>query len=239
MADLSVAVHQPNYLPWCGYFAKMLSSDVFVFLDDVQLPQGRSPVSRAKIGRGEAGDQWLTVPVTKHGRPAIRDVCFADPHWAKRHLKTLEYTYGRARFFEEIIELTRPVYEDPGAHLSLANQWLIERIARYVGWEGEFVRSSDKPSSKSADERIAELVVAMGGKRYISGAGGMKYQDPETYARMGIELVVHTYHPKPYERSGSQFVPGLSIVDALFHCGPRSSDLLSRSQGRWSASSRD
>ena len=55
-------MQQPNYAPWCGYFAKMLSADAFVFLDDAQLPQGRSYVSRVKIAQGRDGEQWLTVP---------------------------------------------------------------------------------------------------------------------------------------------------------------------------------
>src|SRR3974377_2478788 len=72
-----VAVHQPNYAPWCGYFAKMLASDAFVFLDDAQLPQGRSWVSRVKIAKEHDAEQWLTVPVRKDARP-IREVEFAE-----------------------------------------------------------------------------------------------------------------------------------------------------------------
>jgi hypothetical protein len=97
-----VAVHQPNYAPWCGYFAKMLAVDAFVFFDDAQLPQGRSPVSRVKIASGHDADQWLTVPVRKGVKP-IREVELADEPWAERHRRTLQQTYGKTTHFADVM----------------------------------------------------------------------------------------------------------------------------------------
>ena len=60
---MKVAIHQPNYLPWMGYFHKMHHADVFIFLDDVQFTKG-SHINRVKILSGK-GPRWLTVPVVK------------------------------------------------------------------------------------------------------------------------------------------------------------------------------
>ena len=99
---MRVAVHQPNYAPWCGYFAKMFASDAFVFLDDAQLPQGRSYVSRVKVARGQDADQWLTVPVRKGAKP-IREVELAGEPWAEKHRRTLQHEYAKTPHLEEVL----------------------------------------------------------------------------------------------------------------------------------------
>lgn len=216
---MRVGVHQPNYAPWSGYFAKMFACDVFIFFDDVQLPQGRSYVSRAKVAKGKESEQWLSVPVSKSGAPAINQVKIADPGFASKHLSTLRHTYARAKHSEEILELLEPVYGRAGDDLAAFNIDLIRTIAGYLGWQGRFTLSSERPSPLMADARIADLVAAVGGDIYVSGAGGENYQAAETYAAKGVALEVRSYSPVVYERSSWPWVPGLSCMDALFHRG--------------------
>ena len=218
-AVMKVAVHQPNYAPWCGYFAKLFQCEAFVFFDDVQLPQGRSYVSRTKVAKGKDGDQWLTVPVNKSGSPRIDEVRFAEGSWSAKHLSTLHHTYAKAAHVRELLELVTPVYEGAGESLASFNMAMIETVARYLGWAGTFHRSSDHPEHLKADERIARLVSDLGGDVYVSGAGGENYQSEETYAAKGVRLEVRPYTPLEYERSGWPFVPGLSCFDALAHLG--------------------
>jgi WbqC-like protein len=220
-----VAVHQPNYAPWCGYFAKMFAADAFVFLDDAQLPQGRSFVSRVKIAKGQDAEQWLTVPVRKGAKP-IREVEFADEPWAERHRRTLQHAYAKTPHFAEALELVDPLYDAPGTSLAEFNMRLIAAVAKYLGYEGEFHRSSDRPADLAADERIAQLVSALGGDVYVSGAGGQNYQSEAVYAERGIGLEVRVYEPVPYERSGWAWLGGLSVLDALFHLGRGARDAL-------------
>lgn len=223
---MRVAVHQPNYAPWCGYFAKMFVSDVFVFFDDVQLPQGRSYVSRAKVAKGKDGEQWLTVPVSKSGTPTINEVRLAEPGFATKHLSTLRHSYARTPFLAEVLDLLAPVYERAGASLADLNMDLIRTVAGYLQWSGTFALSSERPSDLKADERIADLVSAAGGTTYVSGAGGQNYQTEQTYADRGVELEVRTYRPVEYGRSGWPWLGGLSVLDALFHLGPDTRNVL-------------
>lgn len=223
---MRVAVHQPNYAPWSGYFAKMFVSDVFVFFDDVQLPQGRSYVSRAKIAKGKDDEQWLTVPVSKSGSPSINEVRLADPGFATKHLSTLRQSYARTPYLDEVLDLVAPVYERAGESLATFNMDLIRTLAGHLGWEGRFVLSSERPSDLRADERIADLVSWVGGDTYVSGAGGENYQTDQTYKDRGVELEVRTYRPVEYARSGWDWVPGLSCLDALFHQGGAARDAM-------------
>ena len=95
----AVAIHQPNYLPWLGYFSKSAHSDVLVLLDNVQFPR-RSYVNRVQV-KTARGVHWLTQPVLQHGRydQRIRDVEFSEGDWASTHLATLQANYGRAPHF--------------------------------------------------------------------------------------------------------------------------------------------
>src|SRR5665647_3600415 len=102
---MKVAVHQPNYAPWCGYFAKMFLSDVFVFLGDVQAPGSSSYVNRVKIAEGRSGARWLTIPVAKSISDSIRDVRLAYPRFAAKHLSTLRHTYSRSANRDEVLDL--------------------------------------------------------------------------------------------------------------------------------------
>lgn len=216
---MRVGVHQPNYAPWCGYFAKIFATDVFVFFDDVQLPQGRSYVTRAKVAQGKDAEQWLTVPASKSGRPPINEVEIADPGFATKHLATLRHGYARAAHFDEVFALVEPVYERAGSNLAAFNMDLIRTVADYLGWQGRFVLSSASPSPHSADQRIAELVAGVGGDTYVSGTGGQNYQSEQTYAERGVTLEVRSYGGLEYDRSGWPWLPGLSCLDALFHRG--------------------
>src|ERR1043165_5716491 len=91
-----VAIHQPNYFPWLGYFAKMARSDAFVFLDDVQYSKN-SYINRVQI----KGKEWLTVPVSHHLGDPINRVQCADPRWRAKHLDKLRATYAKTAHFDE------------------------------------------------------------------------------------------------------------------------------------------
>ena len=58
------SIHQPNYLPWLGFFSKIKQSDLFVLFDDVQFPRGKKHFGhRNKIKTNFNASKWLTVPI--------------------------------------------------------------------------------------------------------------------------------------------------------------------------------
>lgn len=227
--NVRVAIHQPNYLPWLGYFAKVANADVFVFLDDVQLPQGRSYVHRTRIHSATGGD-WLSAPVRRVERQLIKDVVFADEDWRRRHRATLLHTYRRTPFFEPVMDLVESIFAADTNSLAVFNMRAVTLLADHLGLSCRFELSSAFAVESSSDERLIDLVKAVGGDTYISGAGGQNYQHPDKFERAGIELRVREYAPQPYAQSqgtqsqGTQnpgdFVPSLTVLDALFNIGP-------------------
>lgn len=220
-----IGIHQPNYAPWLGYFAKIASVDEFVFMDNCQMPIGRSYVSRVQV-RGREGAEWMSVPVRRVCGEPINAVRFADTAWPRKHLTKMQVNYGRCPFFEPVMEVVRPIYEEPGEYLAAFNIRLIRALAAYLGLSPGFHRASGMAADSTGTHRLINLVRDLGGTTYVSGLGGTNYQDPAAFQSEGIELDVRIYRPVPYKQLQGEFVPGLSALDALFHLGPEVRRLL-------------
>lgn len=221
---MRVAIHQPNYAPWCGYFAKLAAAQVFVLLDDAQMPSGRSYVSRTRL-LGASGPQWLSVPVHHHAQERICDVRFAEPSWARRHLATWQARYARAPFFAPIFERLQSLYAQPGERLADFNERLVRLLAEVLGLTTPIVRASELSVAATGDARMVALCKAVGGTEYLSGPSGPRYQHETSFVAAGLRLQVRAYEPLAYPQGGP-FIPGLSMLDALFRLGPAARELL-------------
>ena len=221
---MRVAIHQPNYAPWCGFFAKMNACDIFVFYDDAQMSKN-SYINRCLINN-QGRQAWLTVPVRFKFGDKINEVVISDGRWAKKHLQTLRSVYGRTPFFKEIFILIEPIYLNSDISLAKTNMALIRTIASYLGISCQFKLSSSMPSDKSSDDRLIDICRALSADTYISGKGGENYQNHDKFKVAGIRLEVKSYTPIPYKQNTDTFIPGLSILDALFNIGKKAIEIL-------------
>jgi len=219
----SMAMHQPNYVPWLGYFHKLASCDTFVHLDVVQYPRGQSFGARNRI-KTPSGVTWLTIPVSRppgrEGKVTYAEVGFADAGWPAKHLKTIEMSYRRAPFFDEVLAL----YEaglSAGSSLLDVNLALIESFAGYIGITSRRVRLSELLDDfGQRNELVIDICRAIDADVYVSGTGGgTEYCDADLLARHGIELRFDEYAPPEYPQLWESFEPSLSILDALFNRG--------------------
>jgi hypothetical protein len=222
---MRIAIHQPNYLPWAGYFTKMIQCDKFVFLDDADMPGGQSYVSRVKIN-GVQGLHWLTVPIQRNFGQTIQEVKIADGRFTKKHMGALQANYGRTPFYHDVMDVLEPVLISPNNYLSSLNQALISAICKYLELEVACIQSSQLGIQTKGDERLIDIVRVLGGDIYLSGKGGIKYQDPEKFIQAGIQLEVRTYAPIQYRQIRAGFVPGLSILDSMFSLGKKTRNII-------------
>lgn len=216
-----VAVHQPNYLPWLGYFYKIANCDVFVLLDDVQFTKN-SYQNRTRI-KGPNGSLWLTQPVLHSGRAeqATSEVEFdGRVGWRTKHLKTLSANYGRSPHASAILDACQDWLGGAGSRLSETNIAIITAVARMLGLRAEFVVSSTLKVDLLKGDRVAEICRRLGGTAYLSGAGARSYQTEEQFTERGIELVYSDFKVREYPQLWAEFCPGLSVIDALFNIGP-------------------
>jgi WbqC-like protein family len=217
------AIHQPNYIPWLGYFFKIAHAHKFVFLDIVSYPCN-SFVNRNYI-KTPKGPAWLTIPVLTSGRfgQLIREVEIHNLHnWAERHLRILRSNYGRAPYFKETFALLEPHYcgNRGERYLTEFNIGVICSIARYLGIGSQFLRASELSVSGQKTDLIVDICRTIGATTYLAGTGGaMSYQEDAKLEDAGIAPVYSPFSQKRYTQLFGDFVGNLSIVDVLMNCG--------------------
>lgn len=213
-------VHQPNFLPWLGFFAKVAASDIYVVMDNVQFPKN-CWTNRVKVA-GNGAPLWLTVPVRRGPlETLIADIEIDHSRdWVKQHRATLEARYSRSSFFKLVYpELADILETRPGR--------LVELNARLIRWvlDGCCVQTSVViGSTLNAVGKASQLIVgqcqAVGATAYVAGRGSADYDDMEVYETAGIRYRRQEFQHPEYPQYGlSQFLPGLSIIDALFNVG--------------------
>jgi hypothetical protein len=220
-----VAIHQPNFLPWLGWFDKLARADVFVLLDHVQFPRTSrgTYVNRVKL-LVSGKESWVTAPIVRSTGSVQRidEVRVDDSQlWREKLLRTVEHNYRRAGAFDEVFPLLRETLEQPTDRLAELNEQGVRRIARALGLdESKLVRSSSLDASSHATDLLIELTKAVGGTTYLAGnLAGATYQEDEKFAQAGIELRYQRFEHPWYQRRVEPFVPGLSILDPLLNVG--------------------
>jgi hypothetical protein len=222
------AIHQPQYLPYLGFFHKIAHADVFVMLDDVQF-QKNGLQNRNKI-KSAQGWQWLTVPVEHDHDTKIQDVRVREPRWGRKHWNALQSNYGRAPHFTWAADALRPVFERAWTHLCPLNTELTARVCELLGITTPRVFSSELSAEGEASERLASLCKAIGADAYLSGPGGRQYMDLQVFERAKIQVLWQEFVPPTYPQTfpDAGFVENLSVVDALFDCGEQARAFVAR-----------
>lgn len=222
MGGGAVAIHQPHYLPWLGYLAKLDRADHFVYLDTVQFEKnGWQNRNRIKTPQGA---QWLTVPVRhRFGQPiAAVQIAEADA-WRRKHRQALATHYGSAPHFAAVWAALERLYAEPWERLADLAVASVECLAGLLGIGRPTLRAStlgalpDEPT-----ERLVAICRALGAHTYLAGAGGPTYMAMDRFARAGIAVLVQDYHHPEYPQRYGPFVPNLAAVDLLCNVGPGS-----------------
>jgi hypothetical protein len=217
----TLAIHQPNYLPWLGYFDKMRSADVFVLLDAVQYPRGASVANRTRVRQGTA-DVLLTVPVAipggRDGKAAYTEVRFADDRWRRKHVRTIEQAYARASHLDAEWPAVRAILEGAAGFCEMTVA-LVRRVADRMGIATPTPLLSELGEFGQRNEMIAGLCAHLDCDTYLSGTGAAAYNDAEYLAARGVELRYQEFVHPVYPQAGAGFVERLSALDALLCCG--------------------
>ncbi len=222
-----LAAHQPQYLPWLGYFHKMASCDVFVYLDDVQYKK-REFQNRNKI-RVKEGVQWLTVPVITKGHydQAISEVR-VDPTsaWAKDHWTAVKLAYAKASFFPAYAQELESFYRRPWTRLSDMSRTLIDFHRRVLNISTPVRLSSEFSLTTAKTQRLLDLCRALGADTYLSGQGARDYLEEDLFEKAGVRLVYQDFSHPRYAQVHEPFESHLAALDLVLNHGPAGADIL-------------
>jgi len=214
----TIAIHQPNYIPWLGYFYKIYLADVFVFLDDVQFSnEGMQNYHYIKTSQGSFR---LKIPVKVSFGEVINQVRPRNElNWKEKHLRTIEMNYRKAAFyhvvFNDISELLNRDYDN----LASLDIEIIKFICNKFGLKTEFTSSSLLSINTARLEKIIDICNALGCKIYCSGIGARNYQKKEDFEKRGIQLKYSNFEPFYYPQLWDKSQINVSVIDYLMNCG--------------------
>lgn len=221
-----VAVHQPQYLPWLGYFDKIDKADVFVLLDTVQFKKNEWQ-NRNKIKTAQ-GWQWLTVPVLYRYPQLIHEVTINDNvNWQHKHRQAMVSNYKRAPYYEMLEDFLEGIFSHSWQSISQLNGEVVRRLATILGIDTPIYVASDLGEfPQDPDERLIAITKHFGAGTYFAGTGGRGYMNLDTYEKHGIEVIFQDFKHPVYHQLFGDFEPYMSVVDLIFNHGDKSLTIL-------------
>ncbi len=224
----TVVIHQPDFLPYLGFFHRFLGADLYVALDHVQfVHSNRGWTHRDKI-KTPRGTQWLTVSVRKAQRDTpINAITLSDTDWRAENLNLVRENYREAPHFEMIYSELETLYALSCTRLSEFTLASIKMLLRLFDIKIPCVESNSLQPRGHKNELLVDILRKVSATRYFSGVGARDYLDPIAFSEAGIEVVWQDFKHPVYPQLYGEFVPYLSSIDMLFNCGvERSCEIL-------------
>ena len=218
-----VGIHQPNYLPYLGFFDKMMKADLFVIYDNAQFEKGEfQHRNRIRIYHGW---KWLTVPVEKKQAPInqirIKNevTTWKGVKWADAHFKDICDNYKDTTYYSVYEKEIKEIYEKKYDRLVELNMELINFLIKAFDIDVEIMFSSEFGFTSKSTERLVEIVEALGSDTYLSGPKGRDYLGVSLFEKKDIKVEFHDFKHPVYKQRYEGFIPNMAAIDALFNVG--------------------
>lgn len=224
-----VTIHQPEHLPWLGFFDKVRQADAFVMLDHVQYRK-RYFQNRNRIPTVQ-GPIWLTVPVQVKGKydQAINQVQI-DNHghlrWRQKCWVSIEHNYKKAPYFSNHAEFFKDLYRREWDSLVGLNESIIRYLLAKLNINVAIYKSSSLDVTADKGDLMLEICRQLGATTYLSGISGREYLEREKFAKNNIQVKFQEFHHPIYKQLHEPFQPCMSVIDLLFNYGPTSLDVI-------------
>jgi len=215
---MKLAIMQPYFFPYIGYFQLIQAVDAFVVYDNIQFTK-KGWINRNRIlvnGR----DEYISLPIQSDSDYLdIRDRKLAPGFEKERGkiLRRITESYRRSPQFSSVFPLVESVMQNPETNLFAFLYQSIQSICRFLNLETPFIVSSTLSIDHQlkAQEKVIAICRALHAGHYINTIGGMALYDKAAFAQQGINLEFIRSNPVEYPQFENKFVPGLSIIDVL------------------------
>ena len=228
-AGVVVTIHQPEHLPWLGFFDKIRQAHVFVMLDHVQYRKNYFQ-NRNKV-RVAGGAVWLTVPVLTKGYAdqAINEVQInnqGSPRWKEKCWTCIAQSYRKAQYWSLHEGFFDRLYKTNWTRLVEINEAIIRHMLDAFSIDVKVVKSSELNISGNRGDLLLDICRKVGASVYLSGVSGRDYLDVKTFTDAGIRVHFQEFHHPIYKQQYEPFLPAMSAIDLLFNYGPSSLDVI-------------
>ncbi|HDJ22909.1 MAG TPA: hypothetical protein ENF17_03345 [Candidatus Aminicenantes bacterium] len=228
---MKICFSQPAFIPWGGFFARLLFADLMVLLDDTFLAQGFTFVNRNRI-KGPDGEIWLTVPLQRkgRGRQKIKDLeIFEKERWGRKFLLTIRHFYRKSIFFEPLFSQIAQIINDPDENFFPLTLNLIKLLQNAWKIDTPLVLQSELKVTGKGTELLVKLARKLQAEEVILSHFAQKKIDFNQFISAGIKVNLHRFQPLPYPQFWGEFCPNLSALDLYLCLGPAGKTLLTKS----------
>lgn len=218
---MNLAIMQPYFFPYLGYFSLIKASDRFVIFDTIQYIR-HGWMNRNRILRANGGWQYIGIPLKKHARSTlIVDVEVSGEDWKNRILRQLAHYRQKANNYSQVMRLLDRCFDTSEKKLAKLNVRFLRLTCEYVKLKFEYEVFSEMKMSLGDVEEAGDWALAISQQlkatQYINPPGGEKIFDIRKFKRQEIELSFLSNRLSPYPQKREEFVAGLSIIDVLMN----------------------
>ncbi len=224
--SIIAAIHQPNFLPWLGFFDKIVRADIFIFLDHTSTRTTTAAWTKRVQVICNQSPCWLTVPLKQNigleGLGPINEMRISgEEKYRDKHLKTIRHNYGKSPFYDKTLGLLDYFYNFESDFIAKKNISFVTKLCEHLEINRTFIKSSELNCKKSSTELMAEICQKVGADTYLYGIGAAtNYQENEILEEAGIKPMEQNFvHPVYNQFNLPEFIKGLSIIDVLMNCG--------------------
>lgn len=223
-----ITIHQPEHLPWLGYFNKCSKADILVHLDNVQFTKNGFQNRNRILVRNEP--YWVTVPVNTKGHTTnkISDILISNGvDWRKKYLGTIKMTYSKYPFFNIYYPVLEEVICKEYDKLEDLNIAIIDFFLKELDIQVKTVRATElNVPFTDASNNLLNIVKTLNGKEYLSGPSGKNYLNLDIFEKNNIKVSFNEFTHPVYKQRSDKFVSHLSTLDALFSHGKDAKKLI-------------
>jgi WbqC-like protein family len=224
-----IAIHQPEFMPWLGFFDKMNRVDTYVVFDHVQFKK-RYFENRNRIKIGDA-PVWITLPVKskkKFTQKIMEVEIDQGVNWQKKMWGRVSHAYAKSPYFKEYAaEIESLIFTVGYTRLIDFNLALIHWIRRILDIHTPVVFSSTLNIEQfKASQLILEICKRLGSGKYLCGLSGRDYLRIDDFEDAGVKVIWQEFKHPVYPQTGKEFISHLSALDLIFNCGPNSKTIL-------------
>ncbi|MFW3341630.1 WbqC family protein [Aliarcobacter butzleri] len=227
----TVVIHQPDFLPYLGFFHRLLYADLFVILDDVQfIKSGWHNRDQIKVPYGSK-KIWITLSVHKTKTDTnINQVTISmDSKGKQKFLNQIIENYRKSKYFKEIEPLISRIILNEENNLSLYNINIIKELIKIFDIDIEIIIASTLNHVGKANDMNVDILKKVKATHYLSGVGAKDYHDDVPFEKENIEVIWQDFKHPVYPQLYGEFIPYLSSIDLLFNCGIEKSREILRS----------
>lgn len=236
---MKIAMMQPAFLPWQGFFELICKSDLFIILDDFQFSvQSYHQRNRLFVNKGQIG--WYTVPIQKKGSfggTINNAVINNNIPWRVKMWKSIQQNYSKASYFHEISPSIEEWLLTPNEYLADFNIAFINIVCSILKINTKFRLSSELATHGYRSHKVLELLRWGKATQYFCAKGAFEYMKKDAVFPVDdIKILFQNYIPEKYVQIGNQnqFTPFLSVLDALLNIGPdQTFELIKNGTKKW------